>query len=116
VLTKPFTTAPSGLPGNDDTGVTSAWYVWTAMGLYPALPGQPEYALGSPVFDRVILQLDPAFHTGREFVIAAANNAPNHPFIERAKLNGTLLRRPVVDHQSIVSGGKLELQMSASHP
>ena len=38
-----FGTGPDGLPGNDDAGTLSAWFVFSAMGFYPVTPGLPEY-------------------------------------------------------------------------
>jgi predicted alpha-1,2-mannosidase len=43
--------APAGLDGNDDSGTLSAWYLWSALGLYP-VAGTDRYALGAPLFDR----------------------------------------------------------------
>jgi putative alpha-1,2-mannosidase len=48
--------APDGLPGNDDLGALSAWYVWTSLGLYPLTPGTPNLAVGVPAFDRVVVR------------------------------------------------------------
>ena len=45
-----FTDLPSGLPGNDDLGALSSWYVWSALGLYPDLPGKADLALAAPLF------------------------------------------------------------------
>jgi predicted alpha-1,2-mannosidase len=50
-----YGTGPSGLPGNDDLGTMSAWYVFAAMGVFPQVPGRAELLLGSPVFTRVEL-------------------------------------------------------------
>ncbi|MCB0895480.1 MAG: GH92 family glycosyl hydrolase [Nocardioidaceae bacterium] len=47
---------PAGLPGNDDLGALSAWYVWTSLGLYPLTPGTPGVAVGAPVFDRAVVR------------------------------------------------------------
>ncbi|WP_289825247.1 GH92 family glycosyl hydrolase, partial [uncultured Duncaniella sp.] len=57
LLAKHFTTKPDGLPGNDDTGTMSAWAVFSMMGLYPDVPGVPEYTLTTPVFDKVTINL-----------------------------------------------------------
>jgi putative alpha-1,2-mannosidase len=46
---------PSGLPGNDDLGTMSAWYVFAAIGMFPQVPGRAEMLLGSPVFTRVVI-------------------------------------------------------------
>lgn len=47
---------PTGLPGNDDLGGLSAWYVWAALGLQPLVPGTDVTALGRPVFDEVVVR------------------------------------------------------------
>lgn len=52
-----FSSKPSGLPGNDDLGATSAWYVWGALGLYPAVPAVGGFVLSSPLFPSATLQL-----------------------------------------------------------
>ncbi|MFP5225175.1 MAG: GH92 family glycosyl hydrolase [Actinomycetota bacterium] len=48
---------PDGLPGNDDLGTMSAWFVWSAMGLYPTAAGAPVYTLATPLFERI--EIDP---------------------------------------------------------
>ena len=53
ILDKYYTTAPAGLPGNDDTGTMSAWAVFSMMGFYPDCPGEPAYTLTAPVFDTI---------------------------------------------------------------
>ena len=53
LLKKDYTTRPDGIPGNDDTGVMSAWAVFSMIGMYPDCPGEPQYTLFSPVFDSV---------------------------------------------------------------
>lgn len=53
LLKKYYTTRPDGIPGNDDTGVMSAWAVFSMIGIYPDCPGEPQYTLFSPVFDSV---------------------------------------------------------------
>jgi predicted alpha-1,2-mannosidase len=52
-----FTIRPDGLPGNDDLGATSGYYVWNALGLYPVIPGVGGFAIGTPLFSRSLLQL-----------------------------------------------------------
>jgi len=43
-----FSDQPDGLPGNDDTGTLSAWFVFSAMGFYPDAPGIPRFQQASP--------------------------------------------------------------------
>src|SRR5215207_2035791 len=52
-----FNSTPSGLPGNDDLGATSAWYVWGALGLYPAIPAVGGFVVSSPLFPAATLRL-----------------------------------------------------------
>ena len=52
-----WTDAPGGLAGNDDLGEMSAWYVWSALGMYPETPGTADLALGSPMFTQEVVTL-----------------------------------------------------------
>jgi putative alpha-1,2-mannosidase len=53
LLEENYTTAPDGLPGNDDTGTMSTWAVFSMMGLYPDCPGEPYYTITTPLFDTI---------------------------------------------------------------
>jgi len=53
LLKKYYTTRPDGIPGNDDTGVMSAWAVFSMIGMYPDCPGEPHYTMFQPVFDTI---------------------------------------------------------------
>ena len=55
-----FSNTNEGLPGNDDAGALSTWYVFSALGFYPVNPANGEYRLGLPLFDTVSIQLDDA--------------------------------------------------------
>ncbi|HRO99539.1 MAG TPA: glycoside hydrolase family 92 protein, partial [Flavobacteriales bacterium] len=57
IMTEFYRDAPDGLIGNEDCGQMSAWFVWSAMGLYPLTPGDPSYVIGTPLFDRVTMDL-----------------------------------------------------------
>jgi predicted alpha-1,2-mannosidase len=101
-----FRDAPDGLPGNDDAGALSAWLVWSALGLYPVIPGVPRYWIGSPLFARATLHL-----AGGRFTIIADDNAPDHPYVQSAQLDGRPLERPYLDHAELTRGGTLRLRM-----
>ena len=47
---------PRGLPGNDDLGALSAWYVWASIGLYPVTPGTANVVVGVPAFTKVTVR------------------------------------------------------------
>jgi predicted alpha-1,2-mannosidase len=55
IMLQRFSNSPGGLPGNDDLGSTSSWYVFSAMGIYPVCPGRPDYAIGTPLFKSVMI-------------------------------------------------------------
>jgi predicted alpha-1,2-mannosidase len=98
---------PGGLPGNDDSGATSAWLALSAMGIYPVAPGGGVYQLTSPLFDRVTIRLHPAFAEGDTFVIEAVNNDATNMYIQSATLNGVALDRTWITHGEITAGGTL---------
>ena len=114
VLNEDFSAGSGGLPGNDDAGATSAWYVLAAMGLYPLAPGDGVYQLSSPLFERITLHLEPGRYRGRTFVIEATGNGPQSPYIRSAALDGESLGRSEISHARIVRGGTLVLEMGAS--
>jgi len=96
-----------GLPGNDDAGTMSSWYVWSAVGLYPNA-GQPFYYIGSPLFRRSTIRVG----RNRSFIIEAAEATASNKYVQSASLNGKPLGRAWLRHEEIIRGGKLELRMS----
>lgn len=108
IMSSQFHTGPDGLPGNDDAGQMSAWYVLSAMGFYPKGPGTPVYTIGSPIFTRVVIHQD----NGRNFTILAHRNSSAKIYVRSARLNGRPMRKLEFQHEDIVSGSTLVLQMS----
>lgn len=108
IMDTKYTDGPDGLPGNDDAGTLSAWYVFSAMGIYP-LAGTDVYLIGSPVFGRSVLHLPDG-----NFVIEARNASPENLYIRSASLNGRPLREPWFRHADLASGGSLLLTMGSS--
>ncbi|HET6558629.1 MAG TPA: GH92 family glycosyl hydrolase [Prolixibacteraceae bacterium] len=80
ILATQYNNFDSGIPGNDESGQKSAWYVFSAMGFYPVAPGSGEYQLSSPVFSEVVLNLDPTYYPGKHLKITAEGNAGNSVF------------------------------------
>jgi predicted alpha-1,2-mannosidase len=101
----------NGICGNDDVGQMSAWYVLSALGFYPVCPGSQVYILGSPLFKRATIRLDPGWHKGSSFTVVAGNNSAENCYVQSARLNGTLLERAWITHAEIVAGGTLEFAM-----
>jgi predicted alpha-1,2-mannosidase len=102
---------PDGIPGNDDCGQLSAWYIFSAMGFYPVCPGSTHYEIGSPIFDEVIIYLDKEYYEGKQFVIRANNVSKDNKYIQSASLDGKPFDKPWINHSDIVNGGKLIFEM-----
>lgn len=98
---------PEGLSGNEDCGQISAWYIMSAMGFYPALPGEPMYVIGAPIFDKVTINLE----NGKQFIIRANNVSEENIYIQSAKLNGKTYTKSWLAHKAIVDGGELVFEM-----
>jgi predicted alpha-1,2-mannosidase len=107
VLTKLYTPAPDGYCGDEDNGQTSAWYIFSAIGFYPVAPVTGEYVLGSPLFDKVSLQLE----NGNSFEIIAPNNRPDAPYIQQSFLNGASWDASFIKIAEVQKGGTLRLEM-----
>ena len=105
-----YQATPDGLSGDDDTGQMSSWYVMSALGFYAVCPGDPNYLIGSPLFDKVTLHLA----NGKTFTITAHHNGPQEFYIQSARLNGESFDKTFISHKQIVNGGDLEFQMGSA--
>lgn len=97
-----------GVPGDEDGGGMSSFVVFSQMGFYPVTPGEPVYTIGSPVFSEITVNVS---QTGNTFTVRANNYAPDHKYIQEARLNGQVLNGPWISHDQITAGGTLELEM-----
>ena len=109
ILDTLYAPAPNGLSGNEDCGQMSAWYVFSALGFYPVVPGSTQYVLASPLFDTASIRLE----SGRDFVIRRTGGETG-TYIARALLNGHADNRSYIDHQDIVGGGELAVVLSST--
>jgi len=103
-----FGKGPDGLPGNDDAGATSAFYVFAAMGLYPVTPGDNWYYLNTPAFDRIPIHLKGK----KTFVIEAPGASTGLLYPRAVRLNGRALAEPRVRYEDVVKGGVLEFELA----
>lgn len=104
IMRTQYSNTPDGLCGNEDCGQMSAWYVMSAMGFYPVDPVSLSYALGTPLFERIVLNLP----DGKIFEIEAKGVSAKNYYIESWKLNGETLSAPFITWDQINAGGKLE--------
>lgn len=96
-----------GIPGDEDGGGMSAFVAFSTMGFYPVTPGFAVYNIGSPVFERTVINLD----NGKTFEIVAENYSEDNKYIQSAVLNGKEHDKPWFTHEDLISGGKLILRM-----
>jgi predicted alpha-1,2-mannosidase len=82
--------SPTGLPGNDDLGEMSAWYVWSAIGLYPQNPAVRALDVGSPLFTHVAISSP----HGPTITIDAPNAADNAPYVQSLAIDGHATQNP----------------------
>lgn len=108
IMNEFYTTAPTGLIGNEDVGQMSAWYIMSAMGFYQVTPVDPTYSIGRPLFDEVSIDVE-----GGEFTIIADNNAPAHKYVKSVTINGNPLGENMsFEHSDIKAGGVLKFVMT----
>ncbi len=98
-----------GIPGDEDGGAMSAWVMFSMMGFFQVTPGIPVYTVGSPVFEKTVIDLP----NGKKFTIIAKNASNENIYIQKAFLNGKPLNRPWFTHQDIMKGSTLEFIMGS---
>jgi predicted alpha-1,2-mannosidase len=103
-----YNNTPAGVPGNDDCGQLSSWFVFAALGFYPVNAATGVYVIGSPLVNRAKVKNEA---TGTTFAIVAENNSRENIFIQSARLNGRELTRSWFTHADILAGGELYLRM-----
>ena len=111
LLEKWFSDQRSGIPGNDDSGAMSSWFIFHSLGFYPNA-GQDIYLIGTPTFPEADVQLAP----GKTLRIVAKNLNPQHVnrFVQSATLNGASLDQSWFRHSQIAGGGTLTLIMGSA--
>jgi predicted alpha-1,2-mannosidase len=102
-----YANLPAGLDGDDDCGQMSAWFLFTAFGLYPVNPASGDYMIGSPMFSTASLRTE----NGKTFRVNALHNSATNVYIQSARLNGRELNTPLIRYDDILSGATLDLVM-----
>ncbi|MEX2117590.1 MAG: GH92 family glycosyl hydrolase [Bacteroidota bacterium] len=103
ILDSLYNNKPDGLCGNDDCGQMSAWYVFSAMGIYPVTPGSPGYHITAPIFDRTTVRLE----NGRSFVIEKKGHGA---YVRNLLMDGISLSTPLIQHDDILDGNTIQIQ------
>lgn len=101
ILENDFRNSPGGLPGNDDLGSMSSWYVLSALGIYPACPGTGEYLLALPLFDKATIQT----RSGK--VVVRKQDVDRKEALPGIYLGGKAVSRWFVTHDELLRAGAL---------
>jgi predicted alpha-1,2-mannosidase len=109
IMDKLYAPSPDGLCGDEDNGQTSAWYVFSAIGMYSVAPGTNQYVLGAPLFKKITINLE----NGEKFIISAPANSKENLYVNKAKLNNKDYTKNYLNHSDIIKGGTFDLQMSS---
>jgi predicted alpha-1,2-mannosidase len=109
VLNTIWTNSPNGMPGNDDLGEMSSWYVWSAIGMYPEIPGRAELVLGSPLFSKVIIH-----RPAGDIVVKAIGAGTNSPYVHGVKVNGAAWSRTWLPESFVEHGGAVDFDLNGS--
>ena len=103
-----YNPTPTGLPGNDDAGEMSAWYVLAALGLYHAAPGVDAWELSSPAFPQTVIRLG-----RRSLEISAPGASASQPYVHAMALNGSAVDRTYLTSCQLFAGGSLHITLGA---
>jgi predicted alpha-1,2-mannosidase len=109
VLERYWKNAPDGIPGNDDLGEMSSWYVWSALGLYPEIPGRSELVVGSPLFPRAVVH-----RANGDAIIEAPDASVGNRYVHALSLNGKPHAQPWLPADFATHGGHLSFGLSSS--
>ena len=101
-----------GYGGDEDQGLMGSLNALMAIGLFNVQGGcnkNPFYEITAPVFERIKIHLNPAYHDGGTIVIETENNNPENIFIQSVELNGKTWTKPWISHQDLTGGGHLKI-------
>jgi predicted alpha-1,2-mannosidase len=105
-----FSDTPAGLPGNDDLGETSSWYVWSELGMYPETPGTDTLVFNSPVFPHTLLHLA----GGADITINAPAASTEAPYVQSLQLNGDSWPKTYLTGNQYLHGATLTFDLATT--
>lgn len=109
VMNRLYFATPDGYCGDEDNGQTSAWYVFSAIGMYPVCPASDQYALGAPLFKKITLNLE----NGKKVIINAQANSDKNIYIKSLTFNNSPYDLNWLSHSSLMKGAVINFNMSA---
>jgi predicted alpha-1,2-mannosidase len=108
-MTELYGPGDNAYPGNDDVGEMSSWYLFSALGMYPELPGSDVLVLGSPLFPKAVLHLPHG-----DVTIIGRGAAKDAPYVRSLTVNGQVWNKPWLRYPEISGGGTLIYDLSST--
>ena len=105
----------TGYNGDEDQGLMGSLNVLLKIGLFQMNGGteeNPQYQIGSPLFNKVTIQLNQKYYQGKNFVIKANNNSPESVYIDTINFNKKPVSKFSISQEEITNGGELILEMT----
>src|SRR5210317_2030217 len=106
ILGSQYQNAPDGLSGNEDCGQMSAWYVMASMGMYPLVPGKPEYQISTPWWDAIHLELP----SGKELDITVEDVGTYIMDYDRGDSVQVPFQKRYFTHEELLEGGHWQVK------
>ncbi|KUY69533.1 GH92 family glycosyl hydrolase [Burkholderia cepacia] len=117
IMAQTFTIRRDGLPGNDDMGATSSWYVWATLGMFPVIPSEAGLALSTPQFSGITVWLGNGKTLRLDSDKQVAADDSGHaafPYIQSLKVNGSDYAGSWLPLGKIAGGGTMNYALSAT--
>ncbi|MEP3390705.1 MAG: GH92 family glycosyl hydrolase [Reichenbachiella sp.] len=105
-----WNSSTTGIPGQDDLGQMSSWYVFSALGMYPLYPGRADLVLGSPSFSKARIKRS----TGDILITANSNNPSllsSDIYVQSLKVDGKESSQAWISEDQLLREVNLEFEM-----
>jgi putative alpha-1,2-mannosidase len=103
IQTQLFNDAPNGFPGNDDAGALSSWYVFSALGFYPNVPGVGGFVMGSPLFPTAVIHLE----NGGQILIQGGHASEKNRYVQSLTINSAVATQLWLPFDTVRNGATL---------
>jgi putative alpha-1,2-mannosidase len=105
-----FGVGRGGLPGNDDSGGLSSWYVWASLGLFP-VAGQSIFMVNAPSYARSRIELD-----SEELIMETTGFVEPEPggpvqYVQSVSFDDEPLDRSWLTARELYRGGRLRIDL-----
>ncbi len=92
------------VPGNDDSGAMSSWYIFSSLGFFPNA-GQNTYYLNAPLYKKAIIQ-----RAEGDVIINNPNFGDKNIYLKSVSINGKKLKSSRFDFQEIKNGAVIDFE------